>query len=197
MWPSTLARWSRSGVQGSHLCRFRRDCSADEQRRRRPGRRPLRPDTTAGSGLMAVNLWGVINGVQAFDAGHDRPGDGRRHRQHQAPKQGIRPIRRGWGLQRHQGRCEVAHRVLAHGPRNTEGCRISAHPLVPASPYTGSSAPNVRKASQRAPGTAGPGGRGELIAGSARGDFYILFADNDVNPAPWTKRARAMGGTTI
>ena len=67
---------------------------------------------------------------------------------------------------------------LAHALRNVEGCRITAHLLVPGSTFTGMT---------RRGRTTKPSGAwmpeqviDMLVAGMAAGDFYIICPDNDV-----------------
>jgi len=127
--------------------------------------------------VLDVNLWGVVNGVQAFtpamiaqrtpcaivNTGSKQgitcpPGD----TAYNVSKAGVKVLTEG----------------LAHALRNTEGCRVSAHLLVPGSTFTGMT--------QRAGGTKPPGAWmpdqviDMMLAGMAAGDFYIICPDNDV-----------------
>ncbi len=62
---------------------------------------------------------------------------------------------------------------LQHTLRNTEGCKINAHLLVPGWTTTGNSQPN--------PGAWMPAQVVEkLAAGIEAGDFYIICPDNEV-----------------
>ena len=70
--------------QGRGLCRLRRGRGADEQRRHRRRRQPVGP-STRWQRILDVNLWGVINGVQAFAPGDDRAADARRRSSTPAP----------------------------------------------------------------------------------------------------------------
>jgi hypothetical protein len=81
-------------------------------------------------------------------------------------------------LQHIQGGREGAHRGLAHALRNVEGCRITAHLLVPGSTFTGMTR---RGRSAKPPGSWVPEQVADmLVAGMAAGDFYIICPDNDV-----------------
>ena len=67
---------------------------------------------------------------------------------------------------------------LAHSLRNIEGCRISAHLLVPGSTFTGMTR---RSATTKPPGAWTPEQVIDmLIAGMAAGEFYIICPDNDI-----------------
>jgi len=127
--------------------------------------------------VLDVNLWGVINGVHAFapamieqrtpcaivNTGSKQgitcpPGD----TAYNVSKAGVKVLTEG----------------LAHALRNSEGCRVSAHLLVPGSTFTGMT--------QRAGGNKPPGAWmpdqviDMLLAGMAAGDFYIICPDNEV-----------------
>ena len=127
--------------------------------------------------VLDVNLWGVINGVQCFsqamiDQGTDcaivntgskqgitcPPGD----TAYNVSKAGIKVLTEG----------------LAHALRNTDGCRVSAHLLVPGSTFTGM----TRRAGRpKPPGAWMPEQVIErLLEGMAAGDFYIICPDNEV-----------------
>jgi NAD(P)-dependent dehydrogenase (short-subunit alcohol dehydrogenase family) len=127
--------------------------------------------------VLDVNLWGVINGLQSFtpamidqgtpcaivDTGSKQgitcpPGD----TAYNVSKAGVKVLTEG----------------LAHTLRNTEGCRVSAHLLVPGSTFTGMT---------RGAGGAKPAGAwlpeqviDMLLQGLAAGDFYIICPDNEV-----------------
>lgn len=135
--------------------------------------------------LMAVNLWGVINGVQAFTEAMIAQGTDCAI-VNTGSKQGITNPPGDAAYNVTKAGVKSLTESLAHALRNTEGCRISAHLLVPGFTYTGISA-------QRPEGK--PAGAWtaeqvveELIAGLGRGDFYILCPDNDVNRAMDEKR---------
>jgi NAD(P)-dependent dehydrogenase (short-subunit alcohol dehydrogenase family) len=135
--------------------------------------------------LMAVNLWGVINGVHAFaeamiaqgtDAAIVNTGS----------KQGITnpPGDAAYNVTKAGIKALTEH--LAHQLRNLEGCRVSAHLLVPGFTYTGISAqrPEGKPLGAWTPEQVVD----EMLAGMGRGDFYILCPDNDVTRAMDEKR---------
>jgi NAD(P)-dependent dehydrogenase (short-subunit alcohol dehydrogenase family) len=129
--------------------------------------------------VLGVNLWGVIHGLQAFtqtmiDQGTpcaivntgskqgitNPPGDAA----YNVSKAGIKSLTES----------------LAHQLRETEGCLVSAHLLVPGFTYTGM----IQKFLPEKPPSAWLPEQvaDHLLAAMARGDFYVLCPDNDVTP---------------
>jgi NAD(P)-dependent dehydrogenase (short-subunit alcohol dehydrogenase family) len=126
--------------------------------------------------LLAVNLGGVINGVQAFtqamidqakpalivNTGSKQgitapPGD----TAYNVSKAGVKALTEG----------------LQHTLRETPGCRVSAHLLVPGFTFTGM----TRRAAEKPPGAWTPEQVVDFALGRlAAGDFYILCPDNEV-----------------
>jgi NAD(P)-dependent dehydrogenase (short-subunit alcohol dehydrogenase family) len=137
--------------------------------------------------LMAVNLWGMINGVQAFaeamvgqgsDAAIINTGS----------KQGITnpPGDAAYNVTKAGVKALTEH--LAHQLRNIDGCRVSAHLLIPGFTYTGISA---QRPEGKPPGAwTAEQVVDEMLAGLGRGDFYILCPDNDVTRAMDEKRVQ-------
>jgi NAD(P)-dependent dehydrogenase (short-subunit alcohol dehydrogenase family) len=144
--------------------------------------------------VLGVNLWGVINGVQAFvpamlaqktlglviNTGSRQgitcpPGD----TAYNVSKAGVK----------------VLTEALQHSLRNEEGARLTAHLLVPGFTFTGLTA----------------GGRTELPAGAwtpeqvvefmlkaiSLGDFYILCPDNEVSRELDNKRILWAAGDIV
>lgn len=141
--------------------------------------------------LMDVNLWGVVQGAHAFlpamaEAG--RPGfvivTG--------SKQGITTPPGNAAYNVSKAALKAFTESLQHELRTTEGCRLSAHLLVPGFTYTGIMASRIP---EKPPGAWTPEQVVEFMLESlARGDFYILCPDNDVTRAMDEKRmAWAMG----
>ncbi len=141
--------------------------------------------------LMDVNMWGVVHGAHAFlpamvEAG--RPGfvivTG--------SKQGITTPPGNAAYNVSKAALKAFTESLQHELRNTEGCRLSAHLLVPGFTYTGIMASRIP---EKPPGAWTPEQVVEFMLESlARGDFYILCPDNDVTRAMDEKRmAWAMG----
>jgi NAD(P)-dependent dehydrogenase (short-subunit alcohol dehydrogenase family) len=127
--------------------------------------------------VLAVNLWGIINGTQAF-APHmierGRPG----LIVNTGSKQGITTPPGNPAYNVSKAGVKAFTEALQHELRNTAGSRISAHLLIPGFVFTGLTA----------------GGRAEKPAAAwtpeqtvdfmidhiNAGDFYILCPDNDV-----------------
>jgi NAD(P)-dependent dehydrogenase (short-subunit alcohol dehydrogenase family) len=127
--------------------------------------------------VLAVNLWGVINGTQAF-APHmverGRPG----LIINTGSKQGITTPPGNPAYNVSKAGVKAFTEALQHELRNTAGNQISAHLLIPGFVFTGLTA----------------GGRAEKPAAAwtpeqtvdfmidhiNAGDFYILCPDNDV-----------------
>ena len=126
--------------------------------------------------MLDVNLWGVINGVQTFAP--DMIGQGtRRAIVNTGSKQGITCPPGDTAYNVSKAGVKVVTEALAHELRNTEGCRVSAHLLIPGFVFTAMTrAPNGEAGRRLDAGT----GRRLHAASMGRGDFYILCPDNDV-----------------
>jgi NAD(P)-dependent dehydrogenase (short-subunit alcohol dehydrogenase family) len=127
--------------------------------------------------VLDVNLWGVINGVQSFAAAMIGQGTPCAI-VNTGSKQGITCPPGDTAYNVSKAGVKVLTEGLAHALRNTEGCRVSAHLLVPGSTFTGMT---------RSPGGAKPPGAwtpeqvvDRLLQGMAAGDFYIICPDNEV-----------------
>lgn len=145
----------------------------------------------AWKALMDVNLWGVVHGAHAFlptmvEAG--RPG----FVIATGSKQGITTPPGNAAYNVAKAGLKAFTEALQHELRNTEGCHISAHLLVPGFTYTGITASRIP---EKPPGAWMPEQVVEFMLESLeRGDFYIVCPDNDVTRAMDEKRmAWAMG----
>jgi NAD(P)-dependent dehydrogenase (short-subunit alcohol dehydrogenase family) len=145
----------------------------------------------AWKALMDVNLWGVVHGAHAFlpamvEGG--RPG----FVIATGSKQGITTPPGNAAYNVSKAGLKAFTEALQHELRNTEGCHISAHVLVPGFTYTGITASRIP---EKPPGAWMPEQVVEFMLESLeRGDFYILCPDNDVTRATDQKRmAWAMG----
>ncbi len=144
--------------------------------------------------VIATNLWGVINGVQTFgpamiaqatpavivNTGSKQgitcpPGD----TAYNVAKAGVKVVTEG----------------LQHVLRNTAGCKVSAHLLVPGWTHTAMTA---------AAGGDKPAGAwwpdqviDMLIEALGRGDFYIICPDNEVGRAVDNKRILWAAGDIV
>jgi len=127
--------------------------------------------------LLAVNLWGVIHGTQVF-APHmiarGRPG----LIVNTGSKQGITTPPGEPAYNVSKAGVKAFTEALQHELRNTAGCRITAHLLIPGHVFTGLTA---RGRSEKPPGAWTPEQTVDfMIESLAAGDFYILCPDNDV-----------------
>ena len=130
--------------------------------------------------VLDVNLWGVINGFQCFAPAMIAQG---------TPgaiistgsKQGITCPPGDTAYNVSKAGVKVITEALAHQLRGIEGCRITAHLLIPGSTFTGMTRGH---GGVKPPGAWMPDQVVDmLIDGMAKGDFYILCPDNDVTPA--------------
>jgi NAD(P)-dependent dehydrogenase (short-subunit alcohol dehydrogenase family) len=135
--------------------------------------------------VLEVNLWGVINGVQAFTPSMLKQG---------TPcaiintgsKQGITCPPGDTAYNVSKAGIKVLTEGLAHSLRNEEGGRITAHLLIPGSTFT---AMTQRGRQEKPPGAWTPDQVVEmLIAGLNKRDFYILCPDNEVTRAVDVRR---------
>ena len=145
----------------------------------------------AWQAVLQVNLWGVINGVQAFTGTMVEQG---------TPgliintgsKQGITTPPGNPAYNVSKAGVKALTEALQHSLRSTEGCQVNAHLLVPGFAYTGM----VRAFLPEKPPGAWTADQvvDFLLESLQRGDFYIICPDNDVDRATDNKRmAWAMG----
>jgi NAD(P)-dependent dehydrogenase (short-subunit alcohol dehydrogenase family) len=128
---------------------------------------------------IEVNLWGVIHGVQAFvpdmvasaEAGLVI---------NTGSKQGITSPPGNPAYNASKAAIKSITESLQHDLRNMDGCRVTAHLLVPGFTYTGM----IRQFLPEKPeGAWWPEQVVDyLCAALERGDFYIICPDNDVTP---------------
>lgn len=137
--------------------------------------------------VMAVNLWGVINGVHAFTPAmiaQGTPGA----IVNTGSKQGITCPPGNTAYNVTKAGIKVLTEGLQHELRNTPGCRISTHLLVPGFTFTGITQGN------RAEKPPGAWTADQVIDYAmdhmAAGDFYIICPDNDVSTDLDRKRIR-------
>jgi NAD(P)-dependent dehydrogenase (short-subunit alcohol dehydrogenase family) len=126
--------------------------------------------------ILAVNLWGVIHGTQVFAPamiGRARPG----LIINTGSKQGITTPPGNPAYNLSKAGVKVFTEALQHELRNTPGCRVSAHLLIPGFVFTGLTAAG------RTEKPAGAWTAEEtvdfMLARLAAGDFYILCPDNE------------------
>jgi NAD(P)-dependent dehydrogenase (short-subunit alcohol dehydrogenase family) len=127
--------------------------------------------------LLAVNLWGVIHGTQVFAPqmiGRRRPG----LIINTGSKQGITTPPGEPAYNVSKAGVKAFTEALQHELRNIEGCRITAHLLIPGHVFTGLTA---RGRTEKPPGAWTPEQTVDfMIASLEASDFYILCPDNDV-----------------
>jgi NAD(P)-dependent dehydrogenase (short-subunit alcohol dehydrogenase family) len=135
--------------------------------------------------LLEVNLWGVINGVQSFAPAMMAQGTPAAI-VNTGSKQGITTPPGNTAYNVSKAGVKVLTEAMAHELRNVDGCRVTAHLLVPGFTFTG-----MTGAAQKPP-AAWTADRvvDFLLQGMARGDFYILCPDNEVTRAIDNKRIR-------
>ena len=137
---------------------------------------------------LDVNLWGAIHVLQVFGpamiaqatpAAIVTTGS----------KQGITCPPGNTAYNVSKAALKVLTEALAHELRNTPGCRITAHLLIPGFTYTGLT--KARGVAEKPPGAWTSEQVVEFMLESMRsGDFYILCPDNDVSRAMDEKRIR-------
>jgi len=142
--------------------------------------------------LMEVNLWGVINGAQAFLPSMVASGR-QAYVIATGSKQGITAPPGNAAYNVSKAALKTYTEALQHELRNTANCKVSAHLLVPGFTFTGLTGGGGTN--EKPPAAWTPEQVVEFMLQSlGRGDFYILCPDNDVTPEMDQKRMSwAMG----
>lgn len=127
--------------------------------------------------VLAVNLWGVINGTQVFVPGmiaRSRPG----LVINTGSKQGITTPPGDPAYNVSKAGVKAFTEALQHELRSTKDCRLSAHLLIPGFVFT----PLTASGRSEKPAAAWtPEQTVEfMLERLEAGDFYILCPDNDV-----------------
>jgi NAD(P)-dependent dehydrogenase (short-subunit alcohol dehydrogenase family) len=127
--------------------------------------------------VLGVNLWGPINGTRAFGPGMaatGRPG----FIINTGSKQGITTPPGDPAYNVSKAGLKAFTEALQHELRNTPGCRITAHLLIPGFVFT----PLAAGGRTEKPDAAWTPGQtvSFMLERLAAGDFYILCPDNDV-----------------
>ena len=138
--------------------------------------------------ILETNLWGVINGVNAFaPAMIDQ----------QTPcaivntgsKQGITTPPGNTAYNISKAGVKVFTEALAHDLRNRPDCRVSAHLFIPGFVYTGFA--KARGVTERPAGAWEPEQTVDFLLQSlGQNHFYILCPDNETTRAMDEKRIR-------
>jgi len=137
----------------------------------------------AWQSTLDVNLWGAIHGTQVFAPGmvaRGRPGA----IINTGSKQGITTPPGNPAYNVSKAALKAFTEALAHELRNTEGCEITAHLLIPGFVFTGM----IGLAEKPAAAWTAEQTADFFIESIGRGDFYILCPDNDVPRALDEKR---------
>jgi NAD(P)-dependent dehydrogenase (short-subunit alcohol dehydrogenase family) len=135
--------------------------------------------------LVDVNLWGVVNGVQAFVPGmlaSDKPG----MVINTGSKQGITSPPGNAAYNMSKAALKSYTESLSHALRSKSGTRITAHLLIPGFTYTGMTSVAQKPASAWTPEQVVD----FMLEGVSAGDFYVLCPDNAVDRAMDEKRIR-------
>jgi hypothetical protein len=144
--------------------------------------------------VMAVNLWGVINGIQAFVPGmmkRGKPG----LVINTGSKQGITTPPGDPAYNVSKAGVKVVTEALAHELRSADGCRLTAHLLIPGFVFTELTA---RGRTEKPEGAWTPEQTvGFMLERLAAGDFYILCPDNEVTRALDEKRILWAAGDIV
>lgn len=127
--------------------------------------------------VIGVNLWGVINGVHAFAPAMMAQGTPAAI-VNTGSKQGITCPPGDTAYNVSKAGVKVETEALQHVLRSTEGCRVSAHLLVPGWTFTGLTA---HGAVEKPAGAWWPDQVIDyFLEAFGKGDFYIICPDNDV-----------------
>lgn len=146
-------------------------------------------DLDAWRKLIAVNMWGVIHGVQAFAPAllaQREPA----LIVNTGSKQGITTPPGNAAYNVSKSAVKTFTEQTAHALRNEPGSQVTAHLLIPGFTYTG-----LTNASEK-PAAAWTAQQviDFMLERLGRGDFYILCPDNDVQrPTDEKRMAWAMG----
>ena len=125
--------------------------------------------------ILDVNLWGVINGVQAFGPAMLAQGTDCAI-VNTGSKQGITcpPGETAYNVSK--AGVKVVTEALAHELRNAVGGRVSAHLLIPGFTFTGLTGAQLKPDAAWTPEQVAD----FMIQSMSAGDFYILCPDNSV-----------------
>ncbi|WP_201861626.1 SDR family NAD(P)-dependent oxidoreductase [Microvirga soli] len=138
--------------------------------------------------ILETNLWGLINGVQAFAPTMI---------EQKSPcaiintgsKQGITTPPGDTAYNISKAGVKVLTEALAHELRNTPEARVTAHLLIPGFVYTGFT--KARGISEKPAGAWAPEQVIDfLLPALERGDFYVLCPDNETTREMDEKRIR-------
>ncbi|GGC57261.1 SDR family NAD(P)-dependent oxidoreductase [Chelatococcus reniformis] len=130
--------------------------------------------------LVDVNLWGVVNGVQAFVPAMLATG---------APglvintgsKQGLTNPPGAYAYNMAKAGVRTFTEALSYEFSRTPDCRLSAHLLIPGYTYTGMTSSSGKPVAEKPPSAwTAQQVVDFMLTSLGRGDFYVLCPDNDV-----------------
>lgn len=125
---------------------------------------------------LDINLWGIVHGCQAFIPSMLASG-ATGAIINTGSKQGITNPPGNYAYNLSKAGVKAYTESLAHALRQLDGCRLTAHLLIPGFTYTGLIA---RRVPQRPPAAWTPEQVVDFLLESlARGDFYVLCPDNE------------------
>jgi NAD(P)-dependent dehydrogenase (short-subunit alcohol dehydrogenase family) len=136
---------------------------------------------------LDINLWGVINGVHAFAPAMIAQGT------HAAivntgSKQGITTPPGNTVYNLAKSGVKALTEAMAHELRNTPGCQVTAHLLIPGFTFTGITARTPGQGEKPPAAWTAEQVIDFMLPAMGRGDFYILCPDNAVTRAMDEKR---------
>ena len=145
--------------------------------------------------ILDTNLWGVVNGIQAFApamAEASAPGaiivTG--------SKQGITTPPGNTPYNVSKAGVKVVTEALAHDLRGRDGAKFSVHLLIPGFVYTGLT--RARGVAEKPDGAWTPEQTVEfMVEAMGQGDFYILCPDNETTRAQDERRIAWAAGDVI
>ncbi|WP_137898974.1 SDR family NAD(P)-dependent oxidoreductase [Sphingomonas sp. 2SG] len=144
--------------------------------------------------LLGVNLFGVLNGVQAFVPAMIAHG-GPALVINTGSKQGITQPPGDTAYNVSKAAVKALTEGLAHTLRTQTGDRVAAHLLVPGFTWTGMTA---RGRGDQPPGAWSPDQVVDfMMAGIAAGDFYLICPDNETTPEQDRRRIAWAAGDLI
>ncbi|QDF41789.1 SDR family NAD(P)-dependent oxidoreductase [Bradyrhizobium symbiodeficiens] len=144
--------------------------------------------------IIAVNMWGIINGSRIF-----APNMIARGKTgliiNTGSKQGITTPPGDPAYNVSKAGVKAFTEALQHELRNTKGCRLTAHLLIPGFVFTGLTA---KGRTEKPAGAWTPEQTVDfMLARLEAGDFYILCPDNDVPRALDEKRIQWAAGDIV
>jgi NAD(P)-dependent dehydrogenase (short-subunit alcohol dehydrogenase family) len=142
--------------------------------------------------VIEVNLWGIIHGVNVFAPAMIEQ-NGPSAIVNTGSKQGITCPPGDTAYNVSKAGVKVVTESLAHELRNIDGCRVSAHLLIPGFTFTG-----ITRAAEKPPGAWTAEQVADfLVDAMSAGDFYIVCPDNEVTRAADERRILWAAGDIV